>query len=242
MKDEGEDGQRTATMGKSNLSPSSTIWPPPLPPQRVQGMSATPEAVATFLAAQAPLASTTTTPSTSCGAATPPNAMGAQVRGRGPGVRPGIGVGRCTQADCCLLEGRPLLSVSFSEKWTYQALSQRRILWEFNETIKASPRPVLYASMSSWILPLLTSLVQAAMASHLDCCNDLAGPPATLQPMFNTAARVIFFLNRSSLEYNCFTIPCYFLLHNRANQPYAYTCPHIPSLLSLPPILPIPPL
>ena len=52
----------------------------------------------------------------------------------------------------------------------------------------------------------------------------------------------LFFLNRSLLEYNCFTIPCQFLLHNKANQPYAYTCPHIPSLLSLPPILPIPPL
>ena len=44
------------------------------------------------------------------------------------------------------------------------------------------------------------------------------------------------------MEYNCFTILCQFLLHNKANQPYAYTCPHIPSLLSLPPILPIPPL
>ena len=31
-------------------------------------------------------------------------------------------------------------------------------------------------------------------------------------------------------------------MHNKANQPYAYTCPHIPSLLSLPPILHIPPL
>ena len=51
-----------------------------------------------------------------------------------------------------------------------------------------------------------------------------------------------FFFNRSLLEYNCFTILCQFLLYNKANQPYAYTCPHIPSLLSLPPILPIPPL
>ena len=50
-----------------------------------------------------------------------------------------------------------------------------------------------------------------------------------------------FFLNRSLLEYNCFTIlNTVFLLHNKENQPYAYTCPHIPSLLSLPPILPIP--
>ena len=35
---------------------------------------------------------------------------------------------------------------------------------------------------------------------------------------------------------------CQFLLHNKANQPYAYIYPHIPSLLSLPPTLPIPPL
>ena len=35
---------------------------------------------------------------------------------------------------------------------------------------------------------------------------------------------------------------CQFLLYTKANQPYAYICPHIPSVLSLPPILPIPPL
>ena len=52
-----------------------------------------------------------------------------------------------------------------------------------------------------------------------------------------------FFLkNRSLLQYNCFTILCQFLLHKEGNQPYAYTCPHIPSHLSLPPVLPIPPL
>ena len=50
------------------------------------------------------------------------------------------------------------------------------------------------------------------------------------------------FLNRSLLEYNCFTILCWFLLYNKVNHPHAYICPHIPSLLSLPPILPIPPL
>ena len=51
-----------------------------------------------------------------------------------------------------------------------------------------------------------------------------------------------FFFNRSLLGYNCFTILCQFLLYNKVNQPYAYICPHIPSLLSLPPIFPIPPL
>ena len=51
-----------------------------------------------------------------------------------------------------------------------------------------------------------------------------------------------FFFNRSLLEYNCFKILCQFLLHNKVNQPYAYTCPHIPSLLRLPPTLPISPL
>ena len=35
---------------------------------------------------------------------------------------------------------------------------------------------------------------------------------------------------------------CQFLLYNKVNQPYAYIYPHIPSLLSLPPTLPIPPL
>ena len=41
----------------------------------------------------------------------------------------------------------------------------------------------------------------------------------------------------SLLEYNCFTVVCYFLLYNKVNQLYIY--PHISSL---PPILPIPPL
>ena len=50
----------------------------------------------------------------------------------------------------------------------------------------------------------------------------------------------LFIFNRSLLDYNCFTILCQFLLYNKVNQPYAYTCPHIPSLLSLPPTLPIP--
>ena len=48
------------------------------------------------------------------------------------------------------------------------------------------------------------------------------------------------FLNRSLLEYNCFTIICLFLLYNNVNQPYAYIYPHIPSLLRLPPTLTIP--
>ena len=59
---------------------------------------------------------------------------------------------------------------------------------------------------------------------------------------FKNQIYLFIFLKRSLLEYNCFTILCQFLLHNRANQPHAYTRPHIPSLLSLPPILPIPPL
>ena len=35
---------------------------------------------------------------------------------------------------------------------------------------------------------------------------------------------------------------CQFLLYNKVNQPYAYIYTHVPSLLSLPPTLPIPPL
>ena len=42
------------------------------------------------------------------------------------------------------------------------------------------------------------------------------------------------------LEYNCFTMVCYFLLYNKVNQLYIYH--HTSSLLCLPPILPIPPL
>ena len=51
-----------------------------------------------------------------------------------------------------------------------------------------------------------------------------------------------FFFLTSLLEYNCFTMVCQFLLYNKVNQLYVYTYPHIPSLLCLPPTLPIPPL
>ena len=51
----------------------------------------------------------------------------------------------------------------------------------------------------------------------------------------------IYFLT-SLLEYNCFTMVCQFLLHNKMNQLYIYICPHISSFLRLPPTLPIPPL
>ena len=52
-----------------------------------------------------------------------------------------------------------------------------------------------------------------------------------------------FFLT-SLLEYNCFTMVCYFLLYNKVNQLYIYTCSHISSLLCLPPSHPpyLPPL
>ena len=46
----------------------------------------------------------------------------------------------------------------------------------------------------------------------------------------------------SLLEYNCFTMVCQFLLYNKVNQLYIYIYPHLPSLLHLPPTLPIPPL
>ena len=52
---------------------------------------------------------------------------------------------------------------------------------------------------------------------------------------------ILFFLT-SLLEYNCFTLLCQLLLYNNVNQLYMYIYPHIPSLLRLPPTLPIPPL
>ena len=44
----------------------------------------------------------------------------------------------------------------------------------------------------------------------------------------------IFFVT-SLLEYNCFTVVCQFLLYNKVNQLCIYICPHISSLLHLPP-------
>ena len=59
--------------------------------------------------------------------------------------------------------------------------------------------------------------------------------------VFINYVKPIFFLT-SLLEYNCFTMLCQFLLYNKVNQLYVYIYPHIPSLLRLPPTLPIPPL
>ena len=59
---------------------------------------------------------------------------------------------------------------------------------------------------------------------------------------FFTAQSSFIFFFTSLLEYNCFTMLCQFLLYNKVNQLYVYIYPHIPSLLGLPPILPIPPL
>ena len=54
--------------------------------------------------------------------------------------------------------------------------------------------------------------------------------------------RDLFFLLTSSLEYNCFTMVCYFMLYNKVNHLFIYIYPHISSFLCLPPTLPIPPL
>ena len=53
-----------------------------------------------------------------------------------------------------------------------------------------------------------------------------------------------FFFLTSLLEYNCFTTVCQFLVYNKVNQLYIYTYVPIslPSCVSLPPTLPIPPL
>ena len=49
---------------------------------------------------------------------------------------------------------------------------------------------------------------------------------------------VYLFFSTCLSEHNCFTVLCQFLLYNKVNQLY----PHIPSLLHLPPTLPILPL
>ena len=47
-----------------------------------------------------------------------------------------------------------------------------------------------------------------------------------------------FFFLTSLLEYNCFTMVCYFLLYNKVNQLYIYIYPRISSILHLPPSRP----
>ena len=60
--------------------------------------------------------------------------------------------------------------------------------------------------------------------------------------MYHVFLFIYLFIFNILLEYNCFTMVCQFLLYNKVNQLYAYVYPHIPSLLHLPPSLPIPPL
>ena len=52
----------------------------------------------------------------------------------------------------------------------------------------------------------------------------------------------LFLFLTSLLEYNCFTMVGQFLLCNKVNQLQIYIYPHIPSLVRLPPTLPILPL
>ena len=58
----------------------------------------------------------------------------------------------------------------------------------------------------------------------------------------NEGQRLSIFLLTSLLEYNCFTLLCYFLLYNKVTQLYVYVYPHILYLLRLPLTLPIAPL
>ena len=64
----------------------------------------------------------------------------------------------------------------------------------------------------------------------------------SVQVFFFTYSFICLFILTSLLEYICFTMICQFLLYNKVNQLYRYIYPHIPSLLHLPPTLPIPPL
>ena len=68
--------------------------------------------------------------------------------------------------------------------------------------------------------------------------------PSQTQPKQHKMSNLFFFLfffSTSLLEYNCSTMVHQFMLYNKVNKPNVYTYPHIPSLLCLPPTLPIPP-
>lgn len=60
----------------------------------------------------------------------------------------GLRAERCIQAGCSQANPSTLLS-PLGKKMDLSSPFSRKILWEFKETIKASPRPVLYASPSS---------------------------------------------------------------------------------------------
>ena len=57
---------------------------------------------------------------------------------------------------------------------------------------------------------------------------------------YTVEPNLFFFVLTSFLVYSCFTLLCQSLLYNKANQLYVYIYPYIPSLLHLPPTLPIP--
>ena len=85
--------------------------------------------------------------------------------------------------------------------------------------------PLCFTNFQSW---LLTSVfVQLQNLLNIQQCT----PATCLRPQ----VFFVFFFLTSLLEYNCFTMVCYFLLYNKVNQLYIYICSHISSPLHLPP-------
>ena len=70
--------------------------------------------------------------------------------------------------------------------------------------------------------------------------NQIPAPLTT--DWYQTRQLCYLFFLTYLLEYNCFKMLCQLPLYNKVNQLYAYIYSHIPSLLHLPPTLPIPPL
>ena len=77
---------------------------------------------------------------------------------------------------------------------------------------------------------------------HLKQLSDYIMPCYLSIYLFIYLISIFLLFLTSLLGYNCFTLLCQLLLYNKVNQLYVYIYPHIPSLLRLPPTLPIPPL
>ena len=67
------------------------------------------------------------------------------------------------------------------------------------------------------------------LLSLLIACETCPSVPPVIRRANGGAANrkqlLVPFLKRFLLEYNCFTMVCYFLLYSKVNQPYVYIYP-----------------
>ena len=129
---------------------------------------------------------------------------------------------------------------------------RQKVIWAlsgtgFPKTRTVDQRGNVWSNLTSHFLDEKTEAVQIRWWSQ---CSLTVGqeqlsflPTSSLWSLTKSGTHfssIPTFFKTSLSEYNCFTLLCQFLLYNKVNQPNVYIYPHIPSLLRLPPTLPLP--